>query len=218
MLRTFHVAQVWQKVSVFGSSCVMSLLSLLHSPRDIPTTLSSPPARPQHGAGVNPQAHPLAGGVRPTGRLVSTHKNDERSSSTRKLVANTQIIITCRRYSIIFTKEMEKVSNWCDVLSGILQGQRIDAESVTSMKAALHFGKGFATNSEIHVNTKFENIESVFDITQKLIQEQSEEILNVECLRHSSPSWERSMLANDQAIKWAKARVFVFADFCPMSW
>ena len=36
-------------------------------------------------------------GVWPTSRLVSTHKNDERSSSTRKLVANTQIIITCRR-------------------------------------------------------------------------------------------------------------------------
>ena len=35
-----------------------------------------------------------------------------------------------------------------------------------SMKAALHFGKGFVKNSEIHLNTKFENIESVFDITQ----------------------------------------------------
>ena len=58
-----------------------------------------------------------------------------------------------------------------------------------SMKAALHFGKGFVKNSKIHLNTKFENVESVFDITpQKMIQEQSEEILNVECLRHSSPS------------------------------
>ena len=65
----------------------------------------------------------------------------------------------------IFT-EMEKVSNWCDVLSRNLQGQRIDVESVMSMKAALHFGKGFVKNSEIHLNTKFENIESVFDITQ----------------------------------------------------
>ena len=35
-----------------------------------------------------------------------------------------------------------------------------------SMKAALHFGKGFVKNSEIHLNTKFENIESVFDIIQ----------------------------------------------------
>ena len=62
------------------------------------------PPRPQHEAGVNPQAHPLAGGVRPTGRLVSTHKNDVRFSSTRKLVANTQIIITWRRYSNFFDK------------------------------------------------------------------------------------------------------------------
>ena len=35
--------------------------------------------------------------------------------------------------------------------------------------------------------------------------EHSEEILNVKCLEYSSPSWARSVLANDQAIKWAKA-------------
>ena len=49
----------------------MSLLSLPHSPRHFPSTLSSPPSlllhlqrppRPQHGAGVNPPAYPLAGG------------------------------------------------------------------------------------------------------------------------------------------------------------
>ena len=72
MLRTFHVAQVWQKVSVFGSSCVMSLLSLPRSTSSLPdyfvlttstyfSTFSVPP-HPQHGAGVTPQEHPLAGG------------------------------------------------------------------------------------------------------------------------------------------------------------
>ena len=97
---------------------------------------------------------------------------------------------------------------------GILQDQCIDVDIVmeSSMKAALNLGKDFVKNSEIHLNTKFENVESVFDITQKLIQEQSGEILIVECLRYSSPSWERWILANDQAIKWAKARVFVYAD------
>ena len=34
--------------------------------------------------------------------------------------------------------------------------------------------------------------------------EHSEEILNVECLEYSSPSWTRPILANDQAVKWAK--------------
>ena len=63
---------------------------------------------------------------------------------------------------------------------------------------------------------KIRNIRSVFNISRKLIKEHSEEILNVECLEYSSPSWTRSILAKDQAVKWAKAKVFVHADsvFC----
>ena len=59
---------------------------------------------------------------------------------------------------------------------------------------------------------KFENLENVFNITQKLIKEHSEESLNVECLKYSSPSWTRSVLADDQAIKWAKAKVCVYRN------
>ena len=66
-------------------------------------------------------------GVWPTGRLVSTHKDGERSWSTRKLVANTQIINTCKRFFQNVQKKLE-VSNWCDILSGILQDQCIDVE------------------------------------------------------------------------------------------
>ena len=52
----------------------------------------------------------------------------------------------------------------------------------TSMKAAIHLGPDFLTNSEVYKNTKFEENESEFNITRKLIQEHSEEILNVGCL------------------------------------
>ena len=45
-----------------------------------------------------------------------------------------------------------------------------------------------------------------------MIKEHSEEILNVECLEYSSPSWTRSILATDQAVKWTKAKVCVYAD------
>ena len=34
----------------------------------------------------------------------------------------------------------------------------------------------------------------------------------MECLEYSSPSWTRSTWANDQAVKWAKAKVCVYAD------
>ena len=34
----------------------------------------------------------------------------------------------------------------------------------------------------------------------------------MECLEYSSPSWTRTILANGQAVKWAKAKVCVYAD------
>ena len=37
-------------------------------------------------------------------------------------------------------------------------------------------------------------------------------IVNVRCLEYSSPTWVRSVLPNDQAIKCAKAKVCVYAD------
>ena len=44
------------------------------------------------------------------------------------------------------------------------------------------------------------------------MKEHAEEILNVSGLENSSPSWTRSTLVNDQAIKWAKAKACVHAD------
>ena len=43
-------------------------------------------------------------------------------------------------------------------------------------------------------------------------------VLNVKCLEYSSPSWARSVFANDQAVKWAKAKVCVYADPVCMCW
>ena len=50
-------------------------------------------------------------------------------------------------------------------------------------------------------------------MTHELIKEHSEESLHVRGLEYSSPSWTRSILVNDQAIKWAKAKVCVYADY-----
>ena len=71
----------------------------------------------------------------------------------------------------------------------------------SSMKAAIHLGPNSVSNSEIYKNTKFQDTKCVFNnITQKLLMEHSEEILNVKCLEYSSPSWARSVLANDQKV------------------
>ena len=50
------------------------------------------------------------------------------------------------------------------------------------MKAAIHFGPRYLANSEIYKNTKVEDIESLFNITQKLEMEHSQEILTVKGL------------------------------------
>ena len=84
-------------------------------------------------------------------------------------------------------------------------------QSIT-FKVAIHLGPNYFTNSEICKSTKFEKIQSSFKLIQKLIMEHSEEILNVKFLESSSPSWTRSVLSHGQAIKWAKAKVCVYAD------
>ena len=76
----------------------------------------------------------------------------------------------------------------------------------SSMKAAINLGPNHLTNLDICKNTNFEEIESLCNITHKLTLEHSEEILNVKPLESSSPSWTRSVLSYDHAIKWAKAK------------
>ena len=52
----------------------------------------------------------------------------------------------------------------------------------SSMKAAIHLGPHYTQNLEVYTNTNFEKIQNLFNITQKLALEHSEEILNVsEC-------------------------------------
>ena len=46
-------------------------------------------------------------------------------------------------------------------------------------KAATHLGPDFPVNSEIYKNTRFEIVENVFNITQNLIKDHSEETLIV---------------------------------------
>ena len=83
---------------------------------------------------------------------------------------------------------------------------------IWGMFTTSYTGPNSLSKSEIYKNTKFEEIESLFNITPKLVMEHSDEILNLKCLEYASPSWTRPVLANDQAIKWAKAKVCVYAD------
>ena len=59
-------------------------------------------------------------------------------------------------------------------------------------------------NLEVYKNTNFEETQSLFNITQKLILEYSEEILNRSTFESPSPSWTRLVLSHDQVIQWKK--------------
>ena len=68
----------------------------------------------------------------------------------------------------------------------------------SSMKAAIHLWPNCLANLEVYKNTNFEEIQSLFNTTQKLILEHSEEILNVNTIGSASPSWTRSAVSHDQ--------------------
>ena len=82
-----------------------------------------------------------------------------------------------------------------------------------SLKAAIHLGPNYLANLEVYKNTNFEEIESLFNVTQKLILEHSEEILIVNAVDSAPLSWTRSVLSHDQVIQWTKANVRVYSDF-----
>ena len=74
----------------------------------------------------------------------------------------------------------------------------------TSMKATIHLGPNNLANLEIHKKTNIEEIDILFNITQKLISEQSEENVDVKLLESSSPSCTRPVLSHDQVDKRKK--------------
>ena len=82
----------------------------------------------------------------------------------------------------------------------------------SSMKATIHLGPNYLANLDVYKNTNVEEIQSLFNITQKLILEHSEEILNVHTSESASPSWKRSTLSHDQVIQWTVAKVRVYSD------
>ena len=152
----------------------------------------------------------------------SDEREQSHSNSTRKFAASSPEL---RNTEYTNHQYMTKIFHFLQKKLGVTAGYStfsIEAYKTnvlmcgmfmtSSMKAAIHLGPNYLSNSEIYKNTKFEKIESVFNITQKLVMEHSEEILIVKCLEHSSPSWARSEKADDQAIKWAKAKVCVHAD------
>ena len=81
----------------------------------------------------------------------------------------------------------------------------------TTMKASVHLGPDYNENLTGHRNTNFEELKTLFDITQRSILET--QIRDSECftIELTFSPWMRSTLPNDTVIKWAKAKVHVYS-------
>ena len=82
----------------------------------------------------------------------------------------------------------------------------------TTTKSSVHLGLQYQENLAAYRNTNFEELKTLFDITQRLIVEQSFEILDVSSMIYTFSLWMRSTLCHDQVIKLAKAKVHVYSD------
>ena len=80
------------------------------------------------------------------------------------------------------------------------------------MKASVHIGQNYYENLVIYRNTNFDALETLFDITQKLILDQDFEMLNVSTIEWTFSPWMRSTLQHDKDTEWAKAKVHVHSD------
>ena len=74
------------------------------------------------------------------------------------------------------------------------EDQHIDLGIIlsTTIKSSVHLGLQYEENLVAYRNTNFEELQMLFDITLRLIVEQSFEILNVSTMIYTFSPWMRS--------------------------
>ena len=84
-----------------------------------------------------------------------------------------------------------------------------------SMRAAVHLRQNYTEIMAVFKNVFVEEIMYLFSITQRLVLENSEEIVNVKVIDSNDPSWIKTKITNLQVIKWTNAKVHVYSDSVP---
>ena len=95
----------------------------------------------------------------------------------------------------------------------------IDANAMTwrifmsaTMKAAVHLGQDNLENLRTTKNTDFEQVKTLFDISQRLILEQKSEIFGISTNEWNTVPGMRTTSVHDRAIKLSKAKVRFHSD------
>ena len=76
----------------------------------------------------------------------------------------------------------------------------------SSLKAAIHLGQNYTENMAVFNNTDMEEIQNLCSINQRLVLGNTEEILNVQAVESTDPSWIETRMSHPQVIKWTKAK------------
>ena len=84
----------------------------------------------------------------------------------------------------------------------------------STLEASVFMGKNYSDNLHSIKNTSEElTLNQIFDISEKLIVEQSDEIFGVSQISWENSPWKQLSLVNDEeVISLSHAKVFVFSD------
>ena len=84
----------------------------------------------------------------------------------------------------------------------------------STLEASVFMGKNYSENLHSIKNTgKYLAMKQMFDISEKLIAEQSDEIYGVKTINWEHSSWKQlSLIGNEEVVSLSRAKVYVFSD------
>ena len=109
------------------------------------------------------------------------------------------------------SKDATKDSDKLSVILGIFM--------FSTLQACVFMGKNYSDNWHSIKNTKDLTMKQMFDISGKLISEQSDEIYGVKTINWEDFSWKHlSLVGDEQVISLLHTKLYVFFRFCIMPW
>ena len=89
----------------------------------------------------------------------------------------------------------------------------------STLQASVFMVKHYSDNWHSIKNTEDLTMKQTFDISEKFVSEQSDEIYGVKTIDWEDSSWKYlSLIGDEQVISLQRTKVYVFSDFCIMSW
>ena len=170
-----------------------------------------------------------------TRRLVATEEDQqhlnfpEESESTRRLLASGSSESKGREknwphihhISTNYVPHMEKVFSILRQRCGlgpVDQMKILDVNTATwsiflsaAQKAAVHLGTDFTENLRSTRNQPKKSLRQLFQLTQKLITDQTE-ISGITTIDWQKPMWRETTLLTDRAVQFATAKTYVFSN------